>query len=252
MIRILQLGGDPSFRQAMETYFRSVEDVCYRGIENGNILQRALNEDKPEVVLLDMDLQPQGGMTALERIRARFSSQEMKVIVLATQSTSEDELAQSVRSGADYFMERPVDFAILETRIRQLVTELHKAQPSGELTRRQVQEICTRYFDLMGLPPHYKGYRYLMEGVWLAALHRAWLSSVTQKLYPAIGESFGVNGAQVERSMRYALDVTWEKGNLDQLYHFFPYIRENKGKPTNSAFIAKMVDLVRLEARGAG
>ena len=68
----------------------------------------------------------------------------------------------------------------------------------------------------------------------------------------AIGQRFEVNGAQVERAMRYALDVTWEKGNIERLYNFFPYVRESKGKPTNSAFIARMVDLVGLEAGRGG
>ncbi|HBN95781.1 MAG TPA: hypothetical protein DDZ66_05735, partial [Firmicutes bacterium] len=247
----LQLDGDALFLQAMDDYCSRLSDVDYQGVASATAFLQSFGGEVPDVILLDIDLQPKGGLAVLERIRVRFSSDEVKVIVLATEAASEQALSHTVRLGADYFIQRPVDLVVLEKRIRQLV-KYPEPGPSGELTRRQVQEICTRYFDRMGVPPHYKGYRYLMEGIWLASLHLSWLSSVTQTLYPAIGQHFEVNGSQVERAMRYALDVTWEKGNVEQLYNFFPYVSENKGKPTNSAFIAKMVDLVSLEASRGG
>lgn len=251
MIRIVQLDSDVSFLRAMDDYCSRLSDVDYQGICSTTAFLESFDGHRPDVVLLDMDLQPQGGLAILEQIRVRFSSSEVKVVLLSTKATSEQALAHTVHLGADYFIQRPVDLVVLEKRIRQLAGD-SMVEPPGELTRRQVQEICTRYFEQMGVPPHYKGYRYLMEGIWLAALHPSWLSSVTQNLYPAIGQRFEVNGAQVERAMRYALDVTWEKGNIERLYNFFPYVRESKGKPTNSAFIARMVDLVGLEAGRGG
>lgn len=251
MIRIVHLDNDVLFLQAMDEYCSRLGDIDYQRFRSATSFLQTFDLDMPDLVLLDMDLQPEGGLAVLERIRVRFSSDQVKVILLSIQATSEQALTQTVHLGADYFIQRPVDLVVLEKRIRQLVGD-SRGKPSRELTRRQVQEICTRYFEQMGVPPHYKGYRYLVEGIWLGSLHPSWLNSVTQRLYPAIGQRFEVNGAQVERAMRYALDITWEKGNVEQLYKFFPYVRENKGKPTNSAFIAKMVDLVGLEVSQSG
>lgn len=251
MIRILQLAGDPLFLQAMNEYCSRLQDIHYQGVSDEADLFQLMGAPPPDVVLLDADLQPQNGLEVLEKIRARFSSEEVKIILLASKDASEWKLSHTASLGADYFVQRPIDLIVLEKRIRQLVESPVRAVPQG-LSRRQVQENCTAFFEQMGIPPHYKGYSYLMEGIWLVSVHPSWLNSVTQNLYPAIGQRFDVSGSQVERSMRYALDVTWEKGNLEQLYSFFPYVRENKGKPTNSAFIAKMVDLIIMEAGERG
>lgn len=251
MIRILQLDGDSLFREEVRDHCGRLDDLEYRGAATGEGILQAFNGDKPHVILLDMNLEPQGGLVMLEEIRTRYSADEVKVILMSDEAPGEEGLSRTVALGANYFLLRPCDLVILEKRIRQLVRR-STVPPGPKLTLRQVQFLCTTYFEQMGIPPHYKGYRYLMEGIWLCSLHPKWLNSVTQNLYPAIAQRHEVNGAQVERAMRYALDVTWEKGNVEQLYKFFPYVRENKGKPTCSSFIATMVDVVGLEASKSG
>lgn len=247
-IKILQADAHSAFRQKVADYFGRLGDFVYlEGLDTGQGVLAAIEEQKPHIVLLDLDLPPQGGCSILQEIRARWSDDVLAVILFATANKEEAYLPQAAALGASYFVLRPVDLVVLESRILQVLsTRSSKADDSVAL--KQVQEICIPYFDAMGVPPHYKGYRYLIEGIWLASLHPTWLNSVTKNLYPAIGQRFGTSGAQVERAMRYALDMTWEKGDLQELYRLFPYeVRENKGKPTNSAFIAKMADLVALE-----
>lgn len=243
MIHVFQLDADTAFLAAMEDHCSRIEDLDYRGTSSALSFCATLEEDRLDIVLLDLDIKPGGALFILEEIRARFSSDEVKVIVFTAETGSENALIATTRWGADYVCQRPVDIIVLETRIRQLVGDPLE-QCAASMTRRQVQEVCARFFERMGIPPHFKGYRYLIEGIWLASLNPAWLNSVTQHLYPAIAQRFEVSASQVERAMRYALDVTWEKGNMDELYGFFPYVLENKGKPTSSAFIAKMVGMV--------
>lgn len=250
MIRILQFHGDAYLHQVLSGHFRHVSDVVYQGRSGYTGRLDCFAGAKPDLILLDLDLQPQGGLALLAEIRARCSREEVKVLLLVAEETPEHVLTDAARLGADYCMHFPIDLSVLETRIRQLVRAPQvqgdvAVQEVTPLTRRQVQEKCTKYFEYMGIPPHYKGYRYLIEGVWLASLHPSWLNAVTGHLYPAIGEHFQVNASQVERAMRYALDVTWEKGNMDQLYELFPFVKESTGKPTNSDFIATMVDFMR-------
>lgn len=251
MIRVFHFDGDALFREAMREYCSKIQDVQYRESNCFEELWCSLEQDNLDVVLLDLEFEPQSELNVLKEIRSRYSSDELKIILLSRVEPSENVLNHMVQLGADYFIHRPIDLVLLVKRIQGLAKN-PAPKPSFQFTQRQVQEICTSYFEQMGIPPHYKGYRYLMEGIWLVSVHPSWLTSVTQLLYPGIGQRFGVNGAQVERSMRYALDVTWEKGNVQMLYKYFPYVQENKGKPTNSAFIAKMVDMVALEVGKSG
>ncbi len=258
MIQILQVHSDANFRQALSDHCSDLPDLSYHVARDTTDLLNFFDESTPDLVLLDLDLQPQAGLELLAKIRARWSNEEVKVLLLVAETTQEHVLTYAAELGADYCMHLPMPLSVLETRVRQLVGG---AAAQGDLgrqrnfarrsikksTKRQVQEKCTTYFEDLGIPPHYKGYRYLVEGIWLASLHPSWLNAVTQHLYPAIGEQFEVNTHQVERAMRYALDVTWEKGNVDRLYELFPFVRENKGKPTNSDFIARMVHFIWQE-----
>lgn len=245
MIRILQLDSDQAFRGEVAAYFQRLPDFYYACGESGAELMDLVEREAPQVVLVDLHLPPLGGLAALAQLRARWNTDQVKVILSSTTAPGEELLAQVAQAGGDYFLLRPVDLVVLEKRVKQLLGA--EQAVTGEITLRQVQEICLGYFERLGLPPHYKGYRYLIEGIWLVVLHPSWLNSVTRTLYPAIAQRFGVNPAQVERAMRYAIDVTWEKGNLDQLYELFPFVKESKGKPTNSVFIGKLADLIRLE-----
>ncbi|HBG09085.1 sporulation initiation factor Spo0A C-terminal domain-containing protein [Candidatus Darwinibacter acetoxidans] len=251
MIRVFQFDGDEAFREEVAAYFSRLDGFSYQGWDCSADLEHVLLMDKPQIILLDFNCQPQGGMAALKRIRTSLRAEETKVIMISQTPPGERLLAQAAELGADYFLLRPVDLVVLEKRIKQLLRPLTEL-PLREATYKQVYDVCVAYFERMGIPPHYKGYRYLIEGIWLAAVHPEWLNSVTQNLYPAIGQRFAVSGAQVERAMRYALEAAWEKGNVDQLYQIFPYVSENKGKPTNSEFISKMAHLVALAVETQG
>ena len=251
MIRVVQVDSDQAFRDKVAAYFRRLDGFIYRGLDCAADLGPAVAGNKPQVILLDLYCQPRGGMEALREIRSSLKRDETKVIMVSSTPPGEELLARAAELGADYFLLRPVDVVVLEKRISQLLQSPVEA-PARELSFKLVQDICTAYFERMGIPPHYKGYRYLIEGIYLASLHPQWLNAVTQHLYPALGERFGVSGAQVERAMRYALEAAWAKGNLDQLYAIFPYVQANRGKPTNSEFISTMVNLVGLAAEGQG
>lgn len=247
-IRLLQAEHDPKYRLEIANHFGSLDDFTLFSVDLGDQLLATIREQKPQIVFLNVDLPPRGAFPLLKQIRSEWDKDSMFVILFSQKDFDDSLVAKAGELGATYFMLRPVDMLILEQRVRQIIANNILAVDHEVLSPKRVQEICVSYFDAMGVPPHYKGYRYLIEGVWLAILYPEWLGAMTKKLYPAVGQRFGTTASQVERAMRYALDVTWEKGNLDELYRFFPYeIRENRGKPTNSIFIAKIADLVTFE-----
>ncbi len=250
MVRVLQADSDRHFLDEVESYFNRLPDFRYSGgFDNSYNLLKKIEDTCPDVLLIGLDLSPLGGVDVLRDIRYKLEINKPIVIMISTELQSDAIIQEMPNLGADYYVLRPVDLVVLENRIRQIL-KINLPESARKVCRNQVHETCERYFYKMGIPPHYKGYRYLMEGIWLAIKHPFLLNSVTKDLYPAIGEKYNTSSAQVERTMRYALDKTWEEGNVKSLYEFFPYeISKNKGKPTNSAFIAKMVELVSLEIR---
>jgi len=252
VIRIFQLDGDQAFRDEVAAYFSRLAEFSYLGLESLEELDRALAGETPQVILLDLHCAPQGGLAVLQKLRGMLTPGKTKVLIMSTQAPGERLLAQAAQLGADYFLLRPVDLVVLEKRIRQLVQNPTDPASFRELSFKQVQDICGSCFERLGIPPHYKGYRYLLVGIWLAALHPEWLNAVVRHLYPAIAQYCGVSAAQVERAMRYAIEAAWEKGDVAELYRLFPYVAENKGKPTNSQFISTMVHLVGLAAGSQG
>lgn len=247
IIRVLMADQDVAFQKAIQEYLELEEDLrCVEQLQDGRGIVGKIRIAKPHILLLEVRLPPRGGLETLKKIRQKWDANQLPVILISD-SENEALLRQASKLGANYYLMKPFKFGVLSERIRQLLGNTVYSTRL-EYDSKVVKEICIRHFDLMGIPPHYKGYRYLLEGIWLACIHPHWMNAVTRKLYPAIGQRFNTSGVQVERAMRYALDVTWERGNIEQLYTFFPYeITESKGKPTNSAFIAKMAGLVGLE-----
>ncbi|NLJ80282.1 MAG: response regulator [Firmicutes bacterium] len=249
-IRVLVADQDLVFQREVQDYLR-LDPLfqCVGSLGDGRKILEKILKVKPHLLLLDVELPPEGGLPVLKQVRENWDAAQLSVIVISFVQ-NEAMLSRASRLGADYYLLRPFPLEILSARIKQLFGDAILA-PSLSYSWQQVHKICIRYFDLLGVPPHYKGYRYLLEGVWLVCSHPEWLNSVTGKLYPEIGKRFNTSGAQVERAMRYALSVTWERGAIEHLYQVFPYeSTESKGKPTNSVFIAKMADLVNLELSG--
>lgn len=250
MVRILQADPDETFRREIADYCAQIDNVHYYGLDDSTSYLTTISQVKPNLILLALELAPEDGLSLLRKTRELWCSIELPIILCATKEQEPTVLEKAAVWGANYMVLRPVDLRSLEHRVRELL-EIPSSQ--NDFNLRAVQEICLHYFEQLGVPPHYKGYRYLLEGVCLAWCHPDWLNSVTDDLYPAIARRFSTSGSQVERTMRYALERTWERGNLTKLYEVFPYeVRESKGKPTNSSFIAKMVDLVDLEIRRHG
>lgn len=247
-IRVLQVEKDAHYRQEIADHFGRLDDFIYFGLDTADQLLTKIGEYRPQLIFLATDMPPYGAFPLLKKIRTRWQKDSLAVVLFSTQDYPDSFVAKAGELGADYFIIRPINVVILEQRIRQVVDSQLAIGNDSAPSFREVKEICINFFDAMGVPPQYKGYQYLIQGIWLAIVYPDWLGAMTRKLYPAIGQHYGATTTQVERAMRYALDVTWEKGNLDELYRLFPYeIRENKGKPTNSMFIAKMADLVTFE-----
>ena len=238
MKRIMILESNENFAKELEA--RCAEagfEVCGvtgDGKEGLKLLEALL----PNVAIVSLHLRTADGFTVLEELRR--AGRKVSVIVLG--NYAEDSIvAKTIELGARYYLMKPVS------------AELDgEASPRGERVERRragsVEERITNIFISIGIPPHIKGYGYLREGIKMAIEDPKVLGSVTKKLYPVIGEKYETSASKVERAIRHAIEVAWNRGRVDAINAIFgARVYLGSEKPTNSEFIALVADKLILE-----
>lgn len=212
--------------------------------------------EKPDVLLMDLILSGLDGLAVLEKLSALPDGDRPAVIIISGFS-SEHTLTEASNLGASYFMQKPCDIPALLARIR---TVSGKSRPAGVAggagirppvrQEQSLESIVTEIIHEIGVPAHIKGYQYLREAIILAINDMDIINAVTKVLYPTVAKKFSTTPSRVERAIRHAIEVAWDRGDLETLQKFFGYTVSNiKGKPTNSEFIAMIADRLSLQRR---
>ncbi|NLW59686.1 MAG: sporulation transcription factor Spo0A [Firmicutes bacterium] len=243
------------FCQVLRDYLESYPDLAVAAVANDGLeALEILRTSQLDLLLLDMIMPKLDGIAVLERIKR--TSNRPKIIILSAFG-HEDITRKAVELGADYFIVKPFDLQILVQRIR----EVCGAQPQPEydyvspLERQEVQteREVTEILQKLKIPPHFKGYTYLRRAILLCVKEPSLINEVTKKLYPRIAEEYNSTPNRVERSMRFAIETAWNKGEIEYLHELMgPIVDEKKGKPTNVSFIAKISDKIRLNHKLRG
>ncbi len=227
-----------------------------------------IKEKKPNLVILDIIMPHLDGLGVLERLYNMDINPMPKIIVLS--AVGQDKITQRViNMGADYYVVKPFDMDILSRRIREMFnvveTSDDKSTKSSIFTPRIFQDRfiqkpsepgdleteITSIIHEIGVPAHIKGYVYIREAIGMVVKDMELLSAVTKELYPSIAKKYNTTASRVERAIRHAIEVAWSRGQVDTIYKLFGYtINNNKGKPTNSEFIAMVADKLRLKQKG--
>jgi len=215
-----------------------------------------VKQSHPNVLLTDVILSTVDGLAVMERIAA-MPEEDRPVIIVVSGFAGESLLAAASGLGAVYFMQKPCDVGTLISRIRQFSSR-GKAQefaPSAAIvspskTEQSLEGIVTEIIHEIGIPAHIKGYQYLREAIILTVNDMDVINAVTKVLYPAVAKKFNTTPSRVERAIRHAIEVAWDRGDLETLQRFFGYTVSNiKGKPTNSEFIAMIADRIFLQRK---
>lgn len=217
-------------------------------VHTGMDAVQAVETYRPDILLLDMVLPDFDGLTVLQILRNRRL--QPKVVVFSAYAV-ETQITQAMAMGAAYYIMKPFDFPTLVQRLLQLMEPLAATEKLRHAQRRQqVETEVERCIAELGVPRHFTGYHYLCEAVELVVEDHALLNRITKGLYPAIAAKFDTTPVKVERAIRHAIEITWARGNLDVINTLFAYsVDQNKGKPTNSSFVARLADHVRMQMR---
>ncbi len=211
-------------------------------------------KEKPDVLLTDLILSGLDGLTVLEKLTAVPDSERPSVIIISGFS-SEHTLTEASNLGASYFMQKPCDIPALLTRIRMVSGKTRSSgvgTSASKPTRQEqsLESLVTEIIHEIGVPAHIKGYQYLREAIILTINDMDVINAVTKVLYPTVAKKFSTTPSRVERAIRHAIEVAWDRGDLETLQKFFGYTVSNiKGKPTNSEFIAMIADRLSLQRR---
>jgi len=252
MLKIMLADDNREFVELLNEHINLQEDMKVVDVAyNGNEVLALLNKGLPDVLILDIIMPHMDGLGVLEYIQSNgFLSNypDFKIIMLT--AFGEESIAQkAVELGVVYYILKPFDIDILIQRIRQVVNKsVIKIKNPLDFKKQNLNASITNLIHEVGVPAHIKGYLYLREAITMVYKELDLLGSVTKALYPKIAEKYNTTASRVERAIRHAIEVAWNRGNIDSIRKLFGYtIDLEKAKPTNSEFIAMLADKLRIE-----
>lgn len=260
--KIMIVDDNKEFIKLLESYINSQDDmkVIASFNESQNIVEK-VKSVQPDILLLDIIMPEKDGLVALEELNN--SDIESKPMVIMMSAIGQEKFTQkAISAGALYYVVKPFDMGTLILRMRELTAEdtmiISEPQRAPYITmpnskRGQPLEVrVTNLIHDVGVPAHIKGYQYIREAIMLTVQNEDIINAVTKTLYPSLAMNFHTTPSRVERAIRHAIEVAWNRGQVEVHDKIFGYtVNSNKGKPTNSEFIAMIADKLRLEAKAA-
>ena len=217
---------------------------------DGEQAARLLTQYQPQIAVLDMMLPKRDGIDLIKSMQRAGQ----KCSVLATSGFVADFLANSLSNlGVRYMMQKPCDMEALVDRLMEIRTDGQQPLSLPQRTAKtSIESMVTGIIHEIGVPAHIKGYQYLREAIIIAVKDMEVINAITKVLYPQVAKTFQTTPSRVERAIRHAIEVAWDRGDLDTLQKFFGYTVSNtKGKPTNSEFIALIADKLQLQLKAS-
>lgn len=278
--RILIADDNREFAELLTEYLGEEHDMEVVGTAfNGQEALSLIEDEQPDIVILDIIMPVLDGIGVLERLRQSDVPVLPRVIML-TAFGQDAVTKRALDLGALYYVLKPFDMELLVERIRGVVavdTFVERSRVAAGIgtgsssytyasgssfttssprlvsvnpKTRSIDQLITSVIHEIGVPAHIKGYQYLREAILMVYNDVEILGSVTKILYPKIGEKFGTTASRVERAIRHAIEVAWSRGNTDAIAQVFRYtVNVSKAKPTNSEFIAMIADKLRMETK---
>ena len=247
-LSVLIADGNEDFSEHLKETIQNggyeVTGIAGDGLQAVELLEKL----QPDVLILDLTLSKLDGMGVLKAI----GTMQKKPAVLVTGNFITEYISAMLGSyGVQYFMLKPYNFRVLIERLGEIRDSL--AAKNGQKPVRDnanIEAMVTSIIHEIGVPAHIKGYQYLREAIMIAVDDMDVINAITKVLYPQVAKTFGTTPSRVERAIRHAIEVAWDRGDLETLQRFFGYTVSNtKGKPTNSEFIALIADRLQLQLK---
>ena len=216
---------------------------------DGELAIRMTMDKKPDILVLDLMLSKQDGISVLKAI----DRMDRKPVTLATSGFVTEYVANATANlGVRYLMLKPCDMSAIAERLEEIRGGENLRINVRRPGKTNIETMVTGIIHEIGVPAHIKGYQYLREAIIIAVNDMDVINAITKVLYPQVAKTFQTTPSRVERAIRHAIEVAWDRGDLDTLQRFFGYTVSNtKGKPTNSEFIALIADKLQLQLKSS-
>lgn len=223
--------------------------------KDGREVLSAIEQSRPDVVIMDFFLPHLDAIGVLHGMQKMNLPKNPQVMVMSSFDNPNLE-REALLAGADYYFLKPFDADEMSDRILALngkvqIEPLHRhAAPAPSAPQSSLEMQVTEIIHQIGVPAHIKGYQYIRDAIIMAINDDDIINAVTKRLYPAVAKKHGTTSSRVERAIRHAIEVAWDRGDVDVLNSYFGYtIHNGRGKPTNSEFIAMISDRFRLQLK---
>ena len=254
---------NPKTLELLNDMLKNEEGINIVGnAETGEDAYKMILNSEPDIVLLDVVMPGMDGVEVMEKVKTEGDFKKKPSFIMVSAAGSENVTEDSFRMGANYFIMKPFEKDSVIEKIRRVASyrakprmedpeDPRKVKPYGDLEEyrgRNLEKDVTQILHEIGVPAHIKGYQYLRDAITASVEDQDMLSSVTKVLYPNIAKKHQTTPSRVERAIRHAIEVAWNRGKMDTIDALFGYtINTGKGKPTNSEFVALIADKIRLE-----
>lgn len=265
-IKILLADDNKDFCDVVSSYLNKQEDievvgVAYDGVDAFN----KIRDLHPDIAIIDGIMPRLDGLGVLEKLNKSTSLAQKPMCIMLSAMSQEKITQRAIELGAEYYIVKPFDMESLASRIRQLKYEKSGKTISAASAANALQQTAQQNrssYDLetkvtnilheIGVPAHIRGYHYMREAIIMSVNDMDVLNYITKELYPSIAKKCNTTPSRVERAIRHAIEVAWNRGKIDAIDSLFGYtINNHKGKPTNSEFIALIADRLRLEQKAS-
>lgn len=247
-IKVLMIDDNVELVKMVKEYFSDHANIdiileAYDGVQGIKLIKE--NQSDYDVVILDLIMPKKDGIDVLEEMKKLNINK--KVIVLTSYNTDEM-IRKTSELGINYFILKPFELSDLERRIINCCSDVGTNKKTIDVYYNNLQISITKILHELGVPSHIKGYQYIREGISIIYERPEVIGGITKELYPDIAKRFSTTVSRVERAIRHAIEVSWNRGNWDLMEDIFGHsVDIDKAKPTNSEFIVTVADKLRLE-----
>ena len=244
-IKVLMIDDNKNLVSMVEEYFKEDKQIditlsAYDGESGIDIIEK--NQDKYDVILLDLIMPKRDGMYVLEEMKKRNID---KKVIVQTSYNNPDVITEISSYGVNYYILKPYELSDLHKRILSIYDDNKK---SITLINNHLHISITKVLHELGIPSHIKGYQYIREAISIVYERPDVIGGITKELYPELASKFDTTVSRVERAIRHAIEVSWNRGSWDLMEEIFGHsVDIDKAKPTNSEFIVTIADKLKLD-----
>lgn len=251
-IKVLMVDDNKNLVGMVKEYFKnheiiSIDYEAYDGLEGIELIDK--EKDHYDAIILDLIMPKKDGLYVLEEMKQRGIN---KKVIVATSYNASEVIREVSEYGVNYFILKPFELPDLEKRILD-INKKKEDSKNIDFYYNNLQVSITKMLHELGIPSHIKGYQYIREGIGIIFERPETIGGITKELYPELADKFDTTVSRVERAIRHAIEVSWNRGNWTLMEEIFGHsVDIDKAKPTNSEFIVTIADKLRLDFHKVG